>query len=188
MPSIRTFIAFDTPPGIRKEMSDLQSRLRKSGADVRWESPEKFHATIKFLGDVEETQLPGVLAKIRETGGLHRSFEIVYKSVGGFPDVTNPRVVWIGCENPDGRLLLLKNALDTALLPYGFEIEARPFHPHITLGRVKSTRGKFDLTSMIEKVTLEPRVAAVAEIIVVKSALRPQGAEYTVVQNITLQP
>ena len=100
----------------------------------------------------------------------------------------SPRVLWIGCENPDGRLLPLKNALDSGLLPEGFEVEDRPFHPHVTLGRVKSLRGKNDLTPMLEKLTLEPRVATVAEIIVMKSTLKPQGAVYTVLKNIRLQP
>ena len=188
MAPIRTFIAFDTPAEIKMEMASLQSQLKKSDADVRWESAEKFHATIKFLGNVEEALLQGIITKIQGICAQHRSFQVVFRNVGGFPNVKSPRVLWIGCENPDGRLLPLKNALDSGLLPEGFEVEDRPFHPHVTLGRVKSLRGKNDLTPMLEKLTLEPRVATVAEIIVMKSTLKPQGAVYTVLKNIRLQP
>ena len=60
MASVRTFIAFNTPEAIRESITAFQSELRNSGADVRWESSDKFHVTIKFLGNVDESQLPGL--------------------------------------------------------------------------------------------------------------------------------
>lgn len=142
MPTIRAFIAFDTPPAICDEMSRLQQELKKSSADVRWEPPDKFHATIKFLGDVKEEILPTVLTRIGAVAESTPAFDITYQTLGCFPNRRNPRVIWVGCSNTDGTLELLKTRLDVELLPLNFEIESRAFHPHVTLGRVRSPKGK----------------------------------------------
>jgi len=183
----RTFIAINTPESIRQSITAFQSELRKSGADVRWESPDKFHVTIKFLGNVEESQLPGLTRQIQSVCEQHPSFEVWYRRAGGFPDLKHPRVIWLGCENEDGTLATLRSALDTVLLPHGFEIEARPFRPHITLGRIRSPKGLDHLTPKLENLTFEPQMGTIREVLIVKSVLRPQGAAYTVLTSIHLQ-
>ena len=186
MASIRTFISFHPPEDIRDEMKKIQFQLKESHADVKWELPHQLHATIKFLGDVEERSMPDVLSAIRTaTIGIKR-FAVTYRLVGSFPDNRNPRIVLIGCDDETGTLLQLKNNLDKLLLPLGFAVEDRKFHPHITLGRVKSNRNLSYLTPMLENCTFEPRVAVVEEVCVMKSMLKPQGAEYSVYQSIQL--
>src|SRR5260221_5183553 len=180
MGSIRTFIAFDTPARVREAMMAVQEELAEPDADVRWESPEKSHTTIKFLGGVDESILPGVLETTRSVCGTFRPFEVTYEGVGAFPEGRHPKVIWTGCLNADGSLASLKSALDRALVPFGFPIEERAFRPHLTLGRVRSPRGLQYLTPKLEKLTFEPRKETISEILVMKSVLRPQGGEYTV--------
>jgi 2'-5' RNA ligase len=187
MAKIRTFIAFETPPSVREKIISLENQLRQSPADVRWESPDKFHITIKFLGDVDDGQLPDILALIERISHMHTTFNIVYSGLGAFPNKKQPRVVWIGCENPDGILAGLKDALDRGLAPKGFEIEQRPFHPHLTLGRIKCPQGLRDLTPMLENLTFEPQSIQVKEIVVMKSILQPHGAVYTLLKKIQLR-
>lgn len=187
MASIRTFIAFDTPDSIRQKIAALQAELKAARADVKWEMQEKFHATIKFLGNVDEAILPNVIATIEKTVQPFHSFEVVYFSLGAFPTKKRPRVIWIGCKNASGELQRMKEALDQSLLQYGFEIEDRAFHPHVTLGRVKSPRGLHDLTPMLEKRTFEPEPATIGGILVMKSVLTPQGAEYSVLKTVALK-
>ena len=186
MTSIRTFIAFDTPNPIREKILSLQSELKKANADVKWEPQEKFHATIKFLGNVNESILPDVIAKVQSVVVNSSAFDVTYQTLGSFPDKNNPRVIWIGCENPDGKLQSMKKNLDSELLTFGFEIEKRSFHPHITLGRVKSSRGIKHLTPMLEKLTFEPHEARIHGILVMKSTLKPQGSVYEILKEIQL--
>jgi 2'-5' RNA ligase len=186
MASIRTFIAFDTPDHIRNEMKILQDELKKSRADVKWEPIDKFHATIKFLGNIEEALLPKVLSTCEQSLTTCSSFGIAYQSLGCFPNKKNPRVIWIGCDNPDGKLLQIKNTLDKALFPLGFEIEDRPFHPHITLGRIKIPKGFSDLLPMLENLTFHRYEAVIEEIIVLKSILKPEGSSYSIIKTIRL--
>lgn len=186
MPSIRTFIAIETPAPIRKDILGLQYRLKQSGADVRWEAEDKFHATVKFLGDVDETLLPAVFAKIESVALQHRACEIVFESLGCFPDSKSPRVVWVGCTDIDRKIGALKSMLDNELRVLGFEIESRPFRPHITLGRVKSQKGIEHLISILENLTFEPHASVVNDIVVMKSVLKPKGSEYSVLRTIQL--
>jgi|ERR1041385_5159556 2'-5' RNA ligase len=186
MPPIRTFIAFDTPEPIRKEMSVVQFELKKAKADVKWESEQKFHATIKFLGNVDESTLPSLLKSIESTVLKFPAFEVAYQNVGAFPTITQPRVIWIGCINREGTLENLKNELDTVLLRFGIKKEERAFHPHITLGRVKSAKGIQNLTSILEKITFEATNAVIKEIVVMKSKLKREGSEYAILKSIPL--
>jgi 2'-5' RNA ligase len=187
MANIRTFIAFDTPEQIKKEMGVVQSELKKSNAEVKWEDENKFHVTVKFLGDIEENTLPSVITKIESIVHTHSRFDVYYKGIGSFPNNKNPRVIWIGCGNNDGRLELFKTSLDVGLLSFGFEEEKRKFHPHITLGRVKSLKGVKNLTPMLEKLTFDSHVTKINEILVMKSILRPEGSEYSLLKAIKLQ-
>lgn len=188
MAAIRTFIAIETPESVRRAIIGVQNELRKSNADVRWEGEEKLHATVKFLGNVEEKILPSVLERIRTVAGESDRCTVVFETVGFFPDKRHPRVVWMGCTNPDGKLEKLKIMLDKELRPFGFEIESRSFRPHITLGRIKSEKRILHLISISEKVTFEPRSSVVAEIVAMKSVLQTGGSKYSLLQKFQLKP
>lgn len=188
MESVRTFIAFDTPQAIHGDINKLQQLLKETGADVTWESHEKFHVTIKFLGDVNSSMIDPLIERIQQTAERSPRFEVRYTDLGCFPDKHHPKIIWIGCENNDGKLDFLKKSLDKGLIPLGFQIEHKPFKPHVTLGRVKSERNISHLLSMLEKLTFEPRIATIGEIIVMKSVLHPLGANYSILKSIQLPP
>jgi len=187
MTSIRTFIAFDTPERIKKKMSEIQTELKKSNADIKWEDGNKFHTTIKFLGDVDETILPQIIGVTEQAIAGIKRFDVAYSSLGCFPNKRRPRVIWIGCENAGGTVNKLKGLLDQSLQPVGFEVDDRAFHPHITLGRVRTQNGVQNLISMLESLTFEPQGAIITDIAVMKSVLRHGGSEYTILKSIKLK-
>lgn len=186
MAPVRAFIAFETPEEIRKEVRAAQSKLLSAGAEVRWEPPDKYHVTIKFLGNVPEAALPAVLSLTGAAVGRFRTCQVVYQTPGCFPNPRNPRVIWIGCRNDDGTLASLKGELDRVLTPLGFEPEDRDFHPHLTLGRVRGGRNIGDLISIMNNLNFEPRTATIDSIVVMKSDLRPGGSIYTSLQRTRL--
>lgn len=185
--TIRTFIAIDTPVGIRDDMMTLQAKLRESGADVRWEPKEKFHATIKFLGNAEEDRIQDIVSTIEDALQPVAPFDVTYEGLGCFPDAKRPRVIWVGCTDEDGALEELKKFLDRDLLPYGFAQEEREFHPHITLGRVKSWRGLENLTPLLQSLTFQPQSTRCREVLLMKSVLKPTGSEYSLLQKFSLR-
>jgi len=183
---IRTFIAIDTPAEFKPEVSTIQRQLMASHADVRWEHEEKFHITLKFLGDVKETMLPGIISQLETVITESPAFYLTYKDIGCFPNQRFPKIVWVGAHNNDGKLQELQTTIEDELISFGFKRERNSFTPHITIGRVRSERGIKDLISSIEKVTLEPRTFLITELLVMKSVLKPTGSEYERLKMIPL--
>ena len=184
--AVRSFIAFNTSDSIRERMEALQTKLRGASADIRWESRENLHATIKFLGNVDEQQLPSVISVAGDTVRGFKSFDVTCKGLGCFPNALRPRVIWIGCEDRGGMLPSLKQALDNSLIQFGIEREEREFHPHITLGRVKTEKRIDQLTHMLESLTFDEESFRCREILLMKSTLNSRGAEYTSLSTFLL--
>lgn len=184
--SIRLFIAIDTPQLIKHQIVEIQNGLKESGADVRWEPQEKLHATLKFLGATTEGMLPEIVSYLEGVGRTSPGFEVRYKGVGCFPNRRLPRVVWVGMEDLAGTLSLLHETIESGLVRFGFRREERAFHPHVTLGRVKSDRGIRGLLRTMESVTFESQPVRIPEILLMKSDLKPSGSVYSVLKSIPL--
>jgi len=61
-----------------------------------------------------------------------------------------------------------------------FPPEDRPFSPHLTLGRVRSLRGKADLSQAVEsRKAVEVGIFQAREVILFRSELKRSGAVYT---------
>ena len=184
---IRSFIAIDPPTDLRSTLNDIQTRLKSTGADIRWESADKIHATIKFLGNVDEDKLSALIEAIEAALKDVHPFGLVCEALGCFPNKHRPRVIWAGCADEDGTLERMKNLFDTAFLSHGFEKEDRSFHPHFTLGRVRSQSMHAHLTQMLETITFQPHRFTCGEILLMKSVLKPQGSEYSIIRSFSLR-
>ena len=185
MSTIRAFIALPLPKEIRDEFAVIQDQLVASGADVKWEPSDKFHITLKFLGDMDSSQ-PAMLAKEIQNsiGGFHR-FDLTFFTVGAFPNVFKPRVVWIGTQQNE-HVVRIQEIVEQVCSSFGFVREDRPFHAHVTLGRVKGVRNLDRLTATLKSSTFKPLVARCTEVHVMRSELKPSGSVYTLLNSIPL--
>ncbi len=186
MTKIRTFISFDPPDAVHRKIVALQEELKQYRGDVKWENQKQMHVTITFLGDVEESLLPEVIAITEKCARTAGKITVSFQELGAFPNRKRPRVLWVGCVNADGMLGKLKEELETRLTPLGFPPEERAFHPHITLGRVRERGDVRNLLPILEKRTFEPQTAIIDGIFVMKSMLSPSGAEHTIIKAISL--
>lgn len=167
-------------------MLAIQERCKAAEADVRWESQDKFHITLKFLGNLEPSKIELLIASLTKTISQYDSFDLLYESLGAFPNPHHPRVVWIGAK-PSRAVLELQASVERLCADLGFPKENRSFHPHITLGRVKGTRNLARLTEAIKNTTFEPIPSRCAEVVLMKSDLHPRGSSYTILKSIVLQ-
>jgi 2'-5' RNA ligase len=141
MSRIRTFIALPLPKAIRDRLIDLQERLAATGADVNWVEPENLHVTLLFLGEVDEREVTNVCRVAKDVCNAHESFAVTVETVGCFPNIRRPRVVWVGVGEGREEICAIHDALETPLMDLGvYRREARQFTPHITLGRVRGDR------------------------------------------------
>ena len=166
-------------------MASIQKQLVMTGSDVKWDAPEKFHITLKFIGDIDSSLISEITDQLKKSIGNFPSFDLAYVKLGGFPNVDRPRVVWIGTsESP--QILLLQSQVEHVCSSLGFKPDDRPFHAHITLGRVKGNRNLERLTASLKSITFEPLLARCTEVHFVRSELKPTGSVYTLLNSIPL--
>jgi 2'-5' RNA ligase len=184
---IRSFLAIELPKPILRKIEEVQGDLRSTRADVRWVNPEKIHLTLKFFGNIEESRIEPIFKSIEEPIRNTLPFSLEVRGVGAFPYLRNPRVIWMGLVDGREVLVSFQKQIETQLEKIGFQPEDRPFHPHLTLGRMKSSRGKEELVGRMERHKEEEfGDFQVERVILFKSDLKPSGPIYTLLKEIKL--
>jgi RNA 2',3'-cyclic 3'-phosphodiesterase len=179
--TIRAFLAIDPPGEILQAIGRIQGRLQRLiRGDVRWVRPEAIHLTLKFFGDIPETAVEIIAAVVGKAAAGMAPFSFVIDGTGVFPDRRRPRVLWLGMEGDVERLLSFQRQLEGELGTLGFPAEERPFRPHLTLARIKSSRGLAGLEKAMEKGEGYAAGEFTAPGIgLIRSELTPRGAVYT---------
>lgn len=175
------------PEAVRQVLWRDTASLREAGLPVRWVREDGVHLTLKFLGEQPATREPDISAALTQVASRSRPFSVAVQGLGAFPDVRRPRVIWAGLE-PVPALELLQHDLEGTLAGLGFESEARPFHPHLTLGRSKAgaRRDAFeDLESLLARNPVSGDFA-VEHLALMESQLTPAGARYRSVRDFPL--
>ena len=184
---IRSFLAIELPRTILKKIEGVQKDLKASNADVRWVHPEKIHLTLKFFGAVEESKIEAIARSIDEPVRTTFPFLLKARGVGAFPNLKNPRVIWMGLVDDEEILSSFQKRLETEMEKAGVEPEERPFRPHLTLGRVNSSRGKNELAARIDPRREEEFGSfQVEKVVLFRSDLRPTGPIYTPLKELKL--
>lgn len=179
---LRVFIAVPLPGSIKGALEGIQASWRERAEGVRWVRPEGFHLTLKFLGNVPESKVEEIKGVMERVARDWVPFTVEVEGAGAFPSLRRARVLWVGVLDPQGKLRALFKALERGLRKLGFPEEERPFHPHLTLGRVKGT-GDFSFVAA-EEVRLG--ALEVREVVLFRSELRPEGAVYHPLASVPL--
>jgi RNA 2',3'-cyclic 3'-phosphodiesterase len=183
----RTFVAIAVPERVGQKLVRLQTELGRLIPQCRWTASLPFHATLAFLGDVRDHDLNDV-CKAVETGALTRpasnadeAFKLELQGLGAFPSAAKARVIWAGMTAPNLQPLLdLQQSIIAALDRAGYRPDDRRFHPHVTLGRIKSSgASRCDVTDVVERFRgWSGGSFRVAEITTFASTLGPDGPTY----------
>ena len=184
MPTLRLFISIDTPPKIKSLISRVISKIKETGADVKWEPPEKLHATIKFLGNADEGLVGRIASVLEEICVRQDGIDVRYANLGCFPERGQPRVIWIGIEDRADALKRLNDSIEDVMATIGFSREERKFTPHLTIGRVKGRKNLHRLLTRMETITFESEPVVIGELALMKSELGPGGSVYTTLKLI----
>ncbi len=192
MDAIRAFIAIELPEAILGELDNIESRLKPQMPHeaLRWVKADSIHLTLKFLGQVPSDQLGLIISSLRTAVAPHGPFVLEVKGAGCFPNIHRPRVVWVGVQEHDHRLHGLQRAVENAIAPLGYPTEIRDFTPHLTLGRVARDARQVDQKKIGDLVEAAGVGSLgqweVREVALIKSDLKPSGAEYTVLAHAPL--
>ncbi len=144
--ALRLFVAIEIPSEIRRELDRRIVRLRASGATrsvrttlpkARWLKPEAMHLTLVFLGDTAPELLPDLNRELRGAFAAGEPMELTLAEVGAFPPRGRKRVLWAGVEAAGDLGGLQARVAEAVERSAGIEVDRRPYHPHLTLGRCK---------------------------------------------------
>lgn len=178
--TIRTFIAFKLPEKILLYISEIQKKLKSCRFKARWVRPENIHLTLKFLGDVEISDIGKISDAISESADGFAPISIRAKGIGVFPSIKRPKVLWIGISGQMDELVGLQQKLDENLSKLGFPKEKRAFNGHLTLARAKEyIDPKKMIDAMIKFKEFESEPFTADRLIFFRSRLKPSGAEYS---------
>ena len=179
----RSFIAVNLPQEIKQELGNWVENLKKDiKTGVKWVKPEIFHLTLQFLGSLSEEQVAQV-KNILQNSIFKANVFLKIKQTGCSPHQNRPRVLFFKCEeNKDNTLINLQKIISQALKNTGLQIDERAWQIHLTFGRVKMP---IKLPDSFNK-QLPILEFKIESIDLMKSELRPEGPEYTILQKYTL--
>jgi 2'-5' RNA ligase len=147
---VRLFVALNFPPHVRQALWQATAPLRDLALPVKWVRPEGVHLTLKFLGEVPEERDGELRAALGRAAAGARALTLQLggaEGFGAFPSATRPRVVWVGIA-AEPALEILQHRVEQEFAPLGFPTEARPFRPHLTLGRAARDARPRDLAGL----------------------------------------
>ncbi len=168
---IRAFLAVELSCEIRQHISSFQQQLKETLPPLNWVRPESIHLTLKFLGSVELSCIPQLLSVLKPIADKTDKFSLDVQGMGVFPNRQHPRVIWVGVLGQTQRLQRLVLDVAAALEPLGFPLEAKAYHPHLTLARIKCENGVLESDHHLGTLTVD-------RFILFQSDLNPSGACY----------
>lgn len=184
--AVRTFVALELSPSLKAGILRLADTLRRKGVRASWSRNETLHLTVKFVGDVEEADVPELVDAVRRAALRCRPFAFETRGVGAFPSPRRPRVVWVGVVPLDA-LFDLQGEVERELAELGVPREERRWSPHITVGRIRDPETSGNLETTLAALWCPEETVAVRDVLVMKSVLSPSGAIHEPIARVPLE-
>lgn len=187
MSSRRVFFAVWPPEMVRERLWHALAPLRDATPGVRWIPPDRYHVTLRFMGDIDDASLPR-LVRAAEALASEPPFRARLTGNGTFLRRGVPRVHWVGLKADP--LVRVRDLLDRGLACEGFVGERRAFRPHLTIGRPKRGRlpaGTRGGRHREVELSLGAEWFRVEAVHIVQSRLFPDGPRYANVHGVALK-
>ncbi|GIN38827.1 RNA 2',3'-cyclic phosphodiesterase [Heyndrickxia oleronia] len=153
MQSRHYFFAVPIPSAIKNKLFEWCDEIKKDYPFKRWVHQEDYHITLAFLGNAEINQLNLALNLMKESLLEISSFRLQINHIGIFGRNETPRIFWAGVHESNELNKLRVNVYEKCIQS-GFQLDEKPFRPHITLARKwEQSFGAFSLSSLQEKFT-----------------------------------
>jgi len=189
---IRAFVAVLLDEDVRAAIAATIERLRPLGSAVAWVPPRNLHVTLHFLGEQSDERLAEAEAALAEAAAGSAPLDITFHGIGAFPGLERPRIVWVGLAHGALEARRLQARVTDALAMRGFAREERPWHPHLTIGRVHDERrwrreaGPPLRSALAQAATTTFGTQRVTEMALMRSDPSSAGVRYTVRRALRL--
>jgi 2'-5' RNA ligase len=183
--SWRIFCAVKLPQTARDLVLRHIERLKEKvpHAKASWARDANLHLTLKFLGEIPAASVADFSKAVSLAVSRVQPFPISIEQTGAFPTHGQPRVLWVGINDPSTKLAELHSRLEEESALVGFAKETRAFHPHLTIARLRQVDNARALATAHKHMEFDTVEIAVAELLVIRSELSSAGSKYTVVSR-----
>ncbi len=130
----RLFTGLEIPPDVAQALSLLRGGL----PGARWITPDHYHVTLRFIGDVDDTtaqEVDSVLGRVRRD-----AFDLHLEGLASFGG-RKPRAA-VATVAPVSPLLELQHEHERLMQRIGLEPEGRKYTPHVTLARLRESSSR----------------------------------------------
>ncbi|MEO5350698.1 MAG: RNA 2',3'-cyclic phosphodiesterase [Magnetococcus sp. YQC-3] len=139
---MRLFLAVDPTPEVAAFLENERAWWQARLTDFVWIPAANYHLTLRFLGELDETLLPGLKAGMARAATGSAPLALAITGWGAFPSLRRSRIFWAGVGGDS------LADLHTLVVAINREITAgerdnRPFHPHLTLARARKPTQPF---------------------------------------------
>ena len=160
------------PNHIKKEIENYILHLSHLITGVKWESINKFHVTIKFLGNIDEDLYKDISKELNDGILQLSSFETSVNGLSGFPNLMKAKVIVLKLENSE-YFQSLYDLTENICFKNGIAKDKKKFTPHITIGRVKNN---FKINKKIK--AFKSNKFKIGELAIINSKISHMGSEY----------
>ncbi|HLN20079.1 MAG TPA: RNA 2',3'-cyclic phosphodiesterase [Bacteroidales bacterium] len=184
----RIFIGIGIDPGkeYRKAVASVKNEL--SDEKIKWTEENNIHITLSFLGNTEDHKIPVIESILKDTCLVSHAFELTIKGLGVFRGLKDPKVLWAGIE-PSEKLTSLQASITEYLRKNEFQVDEKPFSPHVTIGRIRHINDTDRLKTILLKYhSRELQRAIIREVVLFESILRQEGPVYVPLSKFDLIP
>lgn len=186
---LRLFIALPLPEEVKAvlqaQQDSLKAGLHEHDKAIRWTTPEQWHLTLVFLGATNAERLPYIQEAMERAAKPVRAFGLETTSLGSFPSLRRPSVLWLGVEGDLEPLQTLQLRLSEALTGM-IDLDDKPFKPHLTLARLKQFGLGKAVTEAFHKTPASKQPWTAGELCLYQSMLKATGADYKILHTIQL--
>ncbi len=160
---------------------ELKHALRQE--HIKWVEDQNIHVTLKFLGETEDGEIPGICSLLEKRASVTTSFDLRLAGIGIFGSSYAPKVIWAGIE-PYSELVAVMKNIHGDLQSIGFEADRQNLVPHLTLGRIKNLEDRLIFRRTIDLYkAISSSPESMNEAILYESILRGEGPEYIVLEK-----
>lgn len=153
---MRLFIAIEIPEQWRRTAAASAALLvRRAGVDLRVGRAENTHLTLRFLGEIDDADLPRLVAALDHVRAA--PCELRLTRPGTFGPAARTRVVWLSVEGDSHCLEQLSAEVDEAVAVAGLQLERQHWRPHLTLARVRDRTSSQERRLLADLVRSLPR-------------------------------
>jgi RNA 2',3'-cyclic 3'-phosphodiesterase len=188
---VRLFVAIEIAEDVTRAalalVRELRDRARRLAprARISWTASERVHVTLSFIGEADAARAAAIVEALGRRCE-HEPVTLGVSGVGAFPERGAPRVLWAGIDAGRDRVVEVQRLVEQRLLIAGIPPENRPFHPHVTLARVRDAAGLRTPVLLEGLETASVGAFEARAVTLFESRLSPKGPAYVPMHHMEL--